>query len=92
MADLTSDAGTLQALLDRLVKVRLPRTMEIKQRVERGQRLSDIDIAFLKEVLEDANTAQRYIVRNPEFRTVASGLVELYEEIVHKAVDNEKDA
>ena len=92
MADLTSDVGTLQALLDRLVKMRLPRTMDIKQRVDRGQPLSDSDIDFLKEVLEDANRAQKYVVRNPEFMSVASSLVRLYEEIVQKAVQNEKGA
>ena len=92
MADLTSDAGTPRALLDRLVKVRLPQTTGIRQRVERDQRPSGIDIAFLKEVLAHADTAQRYVVRNPAFPTVASGLVEVDGEIVRKAVDKERGA
>jgi len=86
------DMGTLQALLDRLGKVRLPRTLHIKERVDAGERLSDFDIAFLKDVLEDANDAQHYVSGRPEFRTLASELVQHYEDIVRKAVENERRA
>ena len=47
MSGQTDDAGTIQTLLDRLVKFRLPRALEIKQRIDGGDRLSESDIGFL---------------------------------------------
>lgn len=92
MADQTDDEGTIQALLERLVKFRLPRALDIKQRVYGGQRLVDNDIAFLKKALEDAQHAGKYVARNPEFHTLGAQIVQLYEDIVRKALENEKGA
>ncbi|MDR0181550.1 hypothetical protein [Lysobacter arvi] len=88
----TDDTATLQALLDRLVKFRLPRAMALKQRVDAGERMSDADIAFMKEALEDAQDGQHFVARNPEFHALGAQLVQLYEEIVEKATENEKKA
>ena len=52
MAQDPTDTGTSQALLDRLVHSRLPRTLELKQRVDAGDRLTDTDLEFLKDLLE----------------------------------------
>ena len=48
MAQDPNDTGTSQALLDRLVHSRLPRTLELKERVDAGDRLTDTDLEFLK--------------------------------------------
>jgi hypothetical protein len=85
------DAATLQALLDRLVRFRLPRAIAIKQRVERGELLSDPEIAFLKEALRDARDGQKFVMRNPDFHGVGVRLVQLYSDIVRKATENEKN-
>ena len=92
MSDHSDDAGTIQALLDRLVKWRLPRTMELKKRIDAGERLTDTDVAFLKEMLEDAQRSQHVVARNPEVRSVGVQLVQLYSEIITKAAENEKGA
>lgn len=92
MSDQTDDTGTVQALLDRLVKQRLPRMLDLKQRVDAGERLSDTELDFLKRVLEDAHQSQGYVVRHPELHALGARLIELYEHVVHKAVENEKDA
>lgn len=84
-----ADEATLQALLDRLLKFRLPRAIDLKQRVDAGAVLSDADIAFLKVALEDAHNGQQYVVRNPEFHKVGTQLVQLYEQIVARAMENE---
>lgn len=92
MSDQPDDTGTVQALLDRLLKQRLPRTLDLKQHVDSGARLSDSELDFLKRVLEDAQESQRYVTRHPELHALGSRLVELYGEIVRKAMENEKGA
>ena len=92
MSDQTDDAGTIQALLERLVKFRLPRTLAIKQRVDGGEHLSDSDIAFLKNALEDAQHGQKFVARHPEFHALGAQIVQLYHDITRKALENEKDA
>lgn len=92
MSDKTDDAATIQALLDRLVKFRLPRTLAIKQRVDGGERLTDSDIDFLKNALEEAQHGLKFVARNPEFQTLGVQIVQLYDDIVSKATENEKGA
>ena len=92
MSHPTDDTATLQALLDRLLKFRLPRAMALKKRVDAGERMTDADIAFMKEALEDAQDGQHFVARNPEFHALGGELVQLYEEIVEKATENEKKA
>ena len=89
MADPTHDAGTVQAVLDRLVKVLLPQTLDIKERVDAGRRLSDVDLGFLKRMLEEVQQGQHLMARHPELHTLESRLVGLYEDVVRKAVANE---
>lgn len=86
------ELGTTQALLDRLVHSRLPRTLELKQRVDAGARLTDPDLEFLKDLLEDAQNGQQFIARHPELHELAGRLALLYEDIVKKAVENESKA
>lgn len=85
-----TDAATLQALLARLLEFRLPRLLAIKEQVDGGARLDDTQVAFLKGALEDAKHAQQLFVRNPEFHAVGAQIVQLYEDIVTKAVENEQ--
>ena len=92
MSDQADDTGTIQALLERLVKFRLPRALEIKQRVDGGERLTDPDIEFLKNALEDAHNGGKFVARNPEFQSLGAQIVQLYDEIVSKALENEKNA
>ncbi len=92
MADQTDDEGTIQALLERLVKFRLPRSLDIKKRIDDGQRLSESDIAFLKCALEDARDGAKYVARNPEFQALGAQIAQLYDDIVRKALENEKNA
>ena len=92
MAEDIDDTGTIQALLERLLNFRLPRAIALKKRVDAGERLTDADIAFLKSALEDAQDGQKFVARNAEFHYLGIRIVQLYEEIVRKATENEKRA
>lgn len=83
-----TDTATTQALLERLNE-RLPRMMALKARVDGGARVDDTDIAFLRDMLEDAQLGQSYIARHPELHDLGGRLVQLYQEIVGKATENE---
>ena len=84
------DAGTIAALMIRFKEYRLPRAMRMLDRVNAGETLMDNDIAFLKRVFDDAKANQQLAKRNPEYKEMVSRAVALYEEIVAKAMENEK--
>ncbi|AXK71765.1 hypothetical protein DWG18_05320 [Lysobacter sp. TY2-98] len=84
-----AELGTVQALLDRLVKYRLPRLSDIKQRVDAGEKLSETDIDFLRSSLQDAQETSRHIVRHPELQALGSRVSALYAEIIKTATENE---
>jgi len=90
MRDSSNDAGAVQALLDRLNSQRLPRALDLKKKVDRGERLDDPDMQFLKMVLEDTGTARELAGRNPELQPLVARLIGLYGEITRKGLENEQ--
>lgn len=86
------DDAIVQMLLERLVSQRLPRVVAIRDRVNQGERLTDFDIDFLQQAMTDAGDAQKYLERHPELQSLGVRLVQLYDEIVRKATENESKA
>jgi hypothetical protein len=85
---MSDEYAVSKVLLDRL-NARLPRMLELQQRVDAGAKLDDGDFEFLKDLVEDANLSHQYVARHPELQPLASRLVSLYGQIVEKAMENE---
>lgn len=90
MTEISKEEGIAYTLLERFEKFRLPRALDIKERVDRGERLSDADIAFLERVMSDAEEINRLVDMHPEFTLLYGRAVSLYQEITEKALENEQ--
>lgn len=90
MTDTSKDAGIIQVLVERLENQRLPRTLDLKEKVDRGETLNEFDIQYLDEVFKDAEQIHPLVERHPEWQDLAARLVHLYKQITEKALENEK--
>jgi hypothetical protein len=91
MTETTKDQGVAQALLERFEKFRLPRALDIKARVDAGEKLTENDIAFLERVMSDAEEIKRYVDKVPDLQNLYARAVSLYRDITNKALENEQD-
>lgn len=92
MTSAENEQGVLAVLVERLEKQRLPRVLDIKARVDKGETLTDPDIAFLSEVMEDAMKVKPLIDNHPEYQELARKVTGLYKEVTDKALANQEQA
>ena len=89
MTESTNDAALIQVLAERLEKIRLPVALELKEKVDQGEVLNDLDIGFLEEVLGDVGKIKPLLDRHPEWHDLAGRMASLYNDITTKALENE---
>jgi len=95
VSEVSKETGTLVVLAKRMVEERLPKALALKEKVDRGEALADTDIAFLEQVLADARNIPQGLKQDPKFQDIAGRMLQLYKEIMAKAMENEtakKDA
>jgi len=90
MTETEKDAALIQVLVDRLEKIRLPVALELKEKVDRGELLNDLDINFLETVLHDAGKLKPLLERHPEWQPLIARILGLYNDITTQALENEQ--
>jgi len=84
------DKGMIMVLLERFNKQRLPRALALKKKVDSGELLDDYDHKYIKELQKDASQAMLIIERNPEYKELAAKIINMWNEIVEKDIENQK--
>ena len=85
------DKAMIAVLLERMDKQRLPRLIDIREKLDQDQKLDSYDIEFLDEVLNDTRENEHYVKNADEdLKTLFMKVVNLYTEIMEKALENEK--
>lgn len=82
--------GVATALIERFENWILPIALDVKAKVDRGEKLNAFDIEFLETVLKDAAEVKLYVDRAPKYQALYARVVGLYGEITEKALENEQ--
>lgn len=83
------DTGIIQVILERFEKQRLPRMIEIKQRLDDGYKLNEFELEYLSEAVHDAKALLPFLERHPEYEPLLSRVFHYYKIISDETLDNE---
>lgn len=83
------EEGTIAVLLER-AKSGLPNLLALKERIDEGDTLSDLEIADLEEIFERARHMIHIYDEHPEVQDLVAKISSLYLHITTQAVENEK--
>jgi len=90
MNDVSKDDAVMATLLTRFEKIRLPRALELKKKVDAGGTLTEHELTYLEALLLDSNKIKAMIDERPKLQNLYAKAVHLYHEITTKAVENER--
>ena len=90
--DRNAELGVIQVLLNRFSTYRLPYALQLKAHVDRGERLSEYEMRFLKKVVAEGAHACRLAAKHAKYEALVSQATSLFSEIMSKALENERAA
>jgi hypothetical protein len=90
VSEISKETGVIAVLAKRMVEERLPKALALKDRIDKGEVLNELDLNFLEQVVADANAVRPMMRDNPRVLEVAGRMLELYKEITTKALANEQ--
>lgn len=88
MEESANELGTIHSLIEQIEKQRLPLLLELKDRIDKGETLSESDIQLMTQVMLDAQWNKQLIDRDPEWQKICAEVIHLYDKIADKALDN----
>jgi hypothetical protein len=89
MVDETQEAGLVAVIVERLEIQLLPRTLDLKDKVDMGEALDELDIIFLEKMFADITEFKPFLMHDPENQELAERVMNLYHAITTKALENE---
>ena len=87
-----AELGVIQVLLNRFSTYRMPYALQLKAQVDRGERLSEYEMRFLKKVVSEGAHACRLAAKHEKYEALVSQATSLFAEIMSKALENERAA
>lgn len=82
--------AVIEVLMERFEKRRLPRLLDIKEKVDQGNKLDQFDMEFLTTVFKDARENEHYLEEaGDEYKNLIAKVSSLYHSITEKALENE---
>ncbi len=84
------DETTLKLLVYQLNKYHLPRAQRMMGRLEQGEKLTDEDIQNLKLEYDESMKDWSLLERNPKYLDLGIRYVDLYTNIISRALKNEQ--
>ena len=82
--------GVFHTLMLEFEQHRLPRLLRLKDKVDSGEAINDVDFEFLCKGIKDACVTKHLTVIYPELEEFCLHMGHLYKELCDKAVENEK--
>ncbi len=86
------DVGVIEAILEALESQQLPRALDLMDKVELGNKLDPMDIAFLERLFIDTEELKPWLLRYPEYKGVVARAIDLYHDITSRALANEQSS
>ena len=83
-------AGIMQSLMQEFEQHRLPRLLRLKDKVDNGDAINEVDLDFLCKEIKDASLTVHMTVNYPELQEFCLYMCHMYKEICEEALENEQ--
>lgn len=84
--------GVLAALIEQFEHQCLPRTIWLRERVNRGKTLHDNELDYLATIMREFNYMFLLVDQHPAYQHLLVQVVQLHKEVVSKALANEENS